>query len=84
VLGSFISTKKLELDLGGDRDLLIPPQQLQRDLAFWIEDYYNRQQPHSIVGHLSPMKYEHRAITAPTLSPVNTRTVPMESGTPRS
>jgi hypothetical protein len=34
---------KLELDLDGDREALISPQQLQRDLAFWIEGYYNRE-----------------------------------------
>ena len=34
---SFFSTMKLELYLDDDREALISPQQLQRDLAFWFE-----------------------------------------------
>ncbi|SBO44315.1 IS3 element protein InsF (fragment) [Cyanobium sp. NIES-981] len=37
VVESFFSTLKLELDLDDHREALISPQQLQRDLAFWIE-----------------------------------------------
>ena len=42
VVGGFFSRLKLELDLDNDRDVLISPDQLQRDLGFWIEGYYNR------------------------------------------
>lgn len=37
VVESFFSTLKLELSLDDHREVLISPQQLQRDLAFWIE-----------------------------------------------
>jgi transposase InsO family protein len=43
VVESFFSTMKLELDLDNNREALISPRQLQRDLAFWIEGYYNRE-----------------------------------------
>jgi transposase InsO family protein len=33
--------------------VLISPQQLQRDLAFWIEGDYNRERRHSTSGYLS-------------------------------
>ncbi len=39
VVESFFSTLKLELDLDDDWDVLISPQQLQRDLAFWSDGY---------------------------------------------
>ena len=39
VVESFFSTLKLELDLDDNREELISPRQLQRDLAFWIEGY---------------------------------------------
>ena len=68
---SFFSTLKLELDLDDNRDTLISPQQLQRDLAFWIDGYYNRERRHSTIGYLSPIGYEQQFITARTLSPVN-------------
>jgi len=50
VVGSFFSTLKLELDLDGDREVLISHQQLQRELAFCIEGYYNRERRHSTIG----------------------------------
>ena len=71
VVESFFSTLKLELDLDENREVLISPQQLQRDLAFWIEGYYNRERRHSTIGYISPIDYEQRFIAAPTLSPVN-------------
>jgi transposase InsO family protein len=39
----------------GDRQVLISPQQPQRDLAFWIEVYYNRERRHSSIGYMSPI-----------------------------
>ena len=40
---------------------MISPQQLQRDLAFWIESYYNREMRHSSIAYLSPIDYEQQA-----------------------
>jgi putative transposase len=83
VVESFFSTLKLELDLDDNRDTLISPQQLQRDLAFWIEGYYNRERRHSTIGYLSPIDYEQQFIAARTLTPViptSTGTVPRDAG----
>ena len=71
VVESFFSTLKLELDLDDDSKELIRPQQLQRDLAFWIEGYYNRERRHSTIGYLSPIDYEQQFVVAHTLIPVN-------------
>jgi transposase InsO family protein len=71
VVESFFSTLKLELDLDDNRETLISPQRLQRDLAFWIEGYYNRERRHSTIGYISPIDYEQRFIAAPTLTPVS-------------
>jgi putative transposase len=70
VVESFFSTLKLELDLDDNRRELITPQQLQRDLAFWIEGYYNRERRHSTIGYLSPIDYEQQFNTARTLTQV--------------
>ena len=51
--------------------MLISHQQLQRDLAFWIEGYYNRERPHSTIGYLSTIDYEQQFFAAPTLTLVN-------------
>jgi transposase InsO family protein len=71
VVESFFSTLKLELNLDDDREVLISPQQLQRELAFWIEGYYNRERRHSTIGYMSPIDYEQAFIAARTLTPVN-------------
>ena len=71
VVESFFSTLKLELDLDDQREVLISPQQLQREVAFWIEGYYNRERRHSTIGYLSPIDYEQRFIAAPTLTSVS-------------
>ena len=71
VVESFFSTLKLELDLDDDRDVLISPQQLKRDLAFWIEGYYNRERRHSTIGYVSPIDYEQEFIAARTITSVN-------------
>jgi transposase InsO family protein len=68
VVESFFSTLKLELDLDDDRAVLISPQQLHRDLAFWIEGYYNRERRHSTIGYLSPIDYEQRRTASRTLT----------------
>jgi transposase InsO family protein len=69
VVESFFSTLKLELDLDDDRDVLISPQQLQRDLAFWIEGDYSRERRHSTIGYLSPIDDGQRTAVACTFSP---------------
>jgi putative transposase len=71
VVESFFSTLKLELGLDDNREELISHQQLQRDLAFWIEGYYNRERRHSTIGYLSPIDYEQQLIACRTLTPVN-------------
>jgi transposase InsO family protein len=71
VVESFFSTLKVELDLDDNRDTLISPQQLQRDLVFWIEGYYNRERRYSTIGYLSPIDYEQQFIAARTLTPVS-------------
>jgi transposase InsO family protein len=68
VVESFFSRLKLELDLDDDRAVLISPQQLHRDLAFWIEGYYNRERRHSTIGYLSPIDYEQRWTASRTLT----------------
>ncbi len=68
VVENRFSTIKLELDLDNIREALITPQQLQRDLAFWIRGYGNRERRHSTIGYLSPIDYEQRFIAAPTLT----------------
>jgi transposase InsO family protein len=71
VVVSLYSTLKLELELDDDCEVLISPQQLQRDLAFWNEGYYNRERRHSTTGYLGPIDYEQQFITARTVTCVN-------------
>jgi len=70
VVESFFSTLKHELELDDDAKSLISPQQLIRDLAFWIDGYYNRQRRHSTIAYISPIDYEQQFINASTLIPV--------------
>lgn len=59
------------MDLDNNRDTLISPQQLQRDLAFWIDSYYNHEGRHSSIGYLSPIDYEKQFNATRTLTLVN-------------
>ncbi len=68
---SFICTLKLELGLVVNREDLISPQQLQRNLAFWINGYYNRESRHSSIEYLRPIAYEQPAVACLTLPLVN-------------
>ena len=70
VVESFFSTLKLELALDDNRKRkeLIDPKALQRNLAFWIEGYYNRERRHSTIGYLSPIDYEQQFSVARTLT----------------
>jgi putative transposase len=68
VVESFFSPMNLELDLDDDRETLISPGQLQRDLAFWIEGYDNRERRHSTIGYVSSIDYEQQFISACTLT----------------
>ncbi len=67
---SFFSTLKHELGLDDDAVLMNSPHQLIRHLAFWIDDYYNRERRHSMIGYLSPIDYEQQSINTRTLTPV--------------
>jgi len=71
VVEIFFSTLMMELDLDDKHQELINPQQLQRDLAFWIEGYYNRERRHSTIGYLSPIDYEQQFSKTRTLTSVN-------------
>jgi putative transposase len=65
---SFFSTFKLELELDENSDRLLTPWELQRESAFWIEGYYNRERRHSSIDYLSPIVYEARAQRARIMS----------------
>jgi transposase InsO family protein len=52
VVESLFSTLKHELGLDDDVETSISPQQMQRDLAFWIDGYYNRERRHSTLNDL--------------------------------
>jgi len=69
VAESFFSRLKLELDFEDNRKGLIAPQELQCDLAFWIEGYYNHERRHSTMGDLSPIIYENSS-SRPLNSPL--------------
>jgi putative transposase len=83
VVESFFPTLKLELDLDDGCEDLISPQQLQRDLAIWIEGYYNRERRHSTIGCLGPIDYEQLFIAARTLTPVTPNRCPRNRGNPK-
>jgi transposase InsO family protein len=70
VAESFFSTLKHELGLDDAAQALLSPQQLLRQLAFWIDGYYNRERRHSTIGYLSPIDYEQQFINTRTLSTV--------------
>ena len=58
------------LGLDDDAQILKSPQQLIRQLAFWIDGYYNRERRHSTIGYLSPIDYEQQFIATRTLTTV--------------
>jgi putative transposase len=68
VVERFFSTLKHELGLDDDAETRISPQQLQRDLAFWIDGYYNRERRHSTLNYLSPIGYEQQFVAAHKLT----------------
>ena len=65
---SLFSTLKHELGLDDDAEIRSSPQQLHRDLAFWIDGYYNRERRHSTLSYLSPIDYEQQFIAARRLT----------------
>jgi transposase InsO family protein len=67
VVESFFSTLKHELGLDDAAEILNSPQQLIRQMAFWIDGYYNRERRHSTIGYLSPIDYEQQFINTRTL-----------------
>ena len=70
VAESFFSTLKHELGVANAAQALLSPQQLLRQLAFWIEGYFNRERRHSTIGYLSPIDYEQQFISTRILSSV--------------
>ena len=68
VVESLFSTLKHELNLDHDTENRISPKQLQRDLAFWIDGYYNRERRHSTLSYLSPIDYEQQFVATRTLT----------------
>ena len=72
---SIVSTLKLDLNLDDDRDVLISPKQLQRDLAFWIEGDVNGERRHSTIDHQSPIDDEQRTTVVRPLTPAQPRSL---------
>lgn len=70
VVESFFSTLKHELGLDDDAENLNSPQQLIREMAFWIDSYYNREWRDSTIGYLRPIDYEQQANNTRSLIPV--------------
>ena len=68
VVESLFSTLKHELGLDDDAVARISTQRLQRDLAFWIDGYYNRERRHSTLSYFSPIDYEQQFMAARTLT----------------
>ncbi len=64
---SFFSTLKHELDLDDDAETMKSPQQLIRQLAFYIDSYYNHERRHSTISYVSPINYEQQFINTRTL-----------------
>ncbi len=62
---------------------MISPQQLQQNLAFWIEGYYNRERRHSVIGYFAPIDYKQQFIAAPKLTLANLIGVQEIGATPR-
>jgi putative transposase len=70
VAQSFFSILKHEVGVDNAAQALLSPQQLLRQLSFWIEGYYNRERRHSTIGYLSPIDYEQQFINTRILSSV--------------
>jgi putative transposase len=57
VVESFFSTLKCELVHDAD---WYSRREAEREIATWIDDWYNRQRRHSSLGYLSPVEFELR------------------------
>ena len=68
VVESLFSTLERELDLDDDAENRISPQQLQRDLAFCIDGYYNRECRRSTLNYLSTIDIEPQFIATRRLN----------------
>jgi transposase InsO family protein len=82
VVESFFSTLKHVLDVDADAPVLQTLQQLQRQLAFWIDGYYNRERRHSTIGYLRPIDHVQQYIAARTLTTARPSSLSIESGQP--
>ena len=51
------------------QEVLILPQQLQHDLAYWIEGNDNRERRHSRIGTLRPTDYDQSGLSMPPTQP---------------
>jgi transposase InsO family protein len=66
-----LAVLKMKLDPDDNREALISSQRLQRNLAAWIEGYYNHERRHATISYLSPIDDEQQFIAAHTLPAVN-------------
>ena len=67
-----------------DSDVLLTPQQLEHELAFWIEGYYNSKWRHLTLGYRSPIAYERQFIAICTLTLSYLFSVTTKQGRPTS
>jgi transposase InsO family protein len=65
---SFFATLKDELEVA--LGLLRTPEELLRDLAFWIDGYYNPERRHSSISYYSPIAFEQRTQITAKVTPM--------------
>jgi putative transposase len=66
VAESFFSTLKMELGLV--HDSAASRAEARHAIGVYIERYYNRKRPHSTIGNMSPLGYEHNFRSASELA----------------
>jgi putative transposase len=66
VAESFFSTLKMELGLV--HDSAVSRAVARQAIGAYIEGYYNRKRPHSTIGNMSPLDYEHNFRSASGLA----------------
>jgi putative transposase len=70
VVESFFSTIKHELNLYDVDAIMNSPQQLIREMAFWLDCYYNRERRHSMIGYPNPIDFDQHFINTLTINHV--------------